>query len=903
MPEAKYRVAIVIPVYNVENFLQECLFSVEKLINFSSFQVIIVNDGSTDRSGAIATVWAMNKKNVSIINQKNSGLGAARNRALREVDAEFVTFLDSDDKLTNYSIDALYRNAKHRGSEIAIGKLQTFPKKQTFIYDANHVGNPLRANRIEEAPLLIHNPSACNKIFSLDLVRREKLKFGVGVHFEDVYFTIPAIMAAKRISIIPRVTYLYRKVENGGSIMNSLFSRPKNYWDHLAANEFVYRRCYLKATSARKKLLERYFFRSIEGFTLRAPEILGAESHVFFKRASQLYRNFDPKVAISVCRDIRHKLPFFAIYNQNLKLFESGTAAIRNVAISRGKIKFVLGSDYSSLRRATGLLEEDRFEAYIDGFQANRVNSTLSLAGRFRIPGYTFTTTPSFPVSIKVGNRRYKVDTQLRLPSQKGEPFNWVDFSASSRLRNLPDTSDYIWISLGNSASDRISRRCLYSRGFVRRFRSIRGHDKLVRLELEGQRPKLEVLPLRGLDSKRAIFELRKRQSRAGNLFLRERLLRRIGSIFAPSEGYWLFSERSDTARESSKELFNYLVANGRKNVRYVADHMTNDLKNINKRSFVVRRNSLRHLMLTLNARLLIGTHDIYAYQMPKKLSSSSALVSLLQEGRSKFVFLQHGVIYNDVSPALNYELTGFEGFVSTSSKEAEYIRGRFGLRQTIMPVGLPRLAAPMVAPSEQKPNLVLFAPSWRQWLGTPSYKSGAQVNSKAISEFATMFTEVLCNQQLQRTLKKTNSELVFIGHYELEHLGIDKLIGDGERVRVVSSADADLAQLIRDCSLFITDWSSTFFDAAYFGKPVIYYPFDEGKFRAGQYKAGYFNFERHGFGPVAKTSDKLLQEITASLLDGFVFEKKYKRRAEKFFDVEVSLENCVAQLDQLAAS
>lgn len=903
MPHAKYRVAIVIPVYNVERYLQECLVSVEKLINFSTFQIIIINDGSTDRSGAIATVWAMNKKNVLVINQKNSGLGAARNRGLREVDAEFVTFLDSDDKLTNYSIDALYRNAQHRGSEIAVGKLETFPKKQNFIYDANHVGSPLRANRLEEAPLLIHNPSACNKIFSMDLVRRQHLKFGVGVHFEDVYFTIPALLAAKRISIIPRVTYLYRKVENGSSIMNGLFSRPKNYWDHLAANEYIFRRCYLKTTIVRKKLLERYFFRSIEGFTLRAPEALGSEAAIFFKRASRLYGKLDPRVAISVCRDIRHKLPFFAIFNKDFQLFQDGVKAIQDVVIRRGKIRFVLGSDFSGLNRATGLLEERRFEAFIDGFQADRSDASLRLAGRFKIPGYTFTKAPSFEVSIKVGNRRYLAETQLRLPSQNGEPFGWVDFSAKSHLRNLPNVTDYIWISLGASSSERISRRCLYARGFVRRFRSIRTSSRLVRLELEGQRPKLEVLPLKGMKAKLAVLKLRERQAKSDTLFLRERLLRKICSFFAPKEGYWLFSERSDTARESSKDLFNYLISIGRKNVRYVADDLGKDLGNLSNKRFLVKRNSLRHLALALNARLFVGTHDIYAYQMPTRLSSNAALVSLLQEGRSKFVFLQHGVIYNDVSPALNYEITGFEGFLTTCSKETDFVSGRFGLRHTVMPVGLPRLAAPPHPNLEQKPNLVLFAPTWRQWLGTPSYKSGFQADSKAISEFASMFSEILTSTELQKALTKTNSELIFMGHYELEYLGIDKLVSGQDRVRVVSSTEVDLAQLIRECSLFITDWSSTFFDAAYFGKPVIHYPFDEDKFRSAQYKEGYFNFDRHGFGPVARSKAKLLHEVVCALERGFTIETKYKRRAEKFFDIKVSLENCVSKLDQIASS
>jgi glycosyltransferase involved in cell wall biosynthesis len=243
----KYQVAIVVPIFNVESYLADCLASIDRLAGFHNYQVVLVDDGSTDLSSAIASAWLEGKANAMLFRQENQGLGAARNSGLALVDAEFVAFLDADDQLPENSISILYSKAVEDVSEIVVGKIETFPSKREFIFDAIHEKPFLNSRSLADAPLLVHNPSACNKIFSTKLIKRQKLTFSVGTHFEDVLFTIPALIEAYGISIVPDVTYLYRKRTRGTSIMDTHSTDPQNYWDHLRVNEILFERYYLKS--------------------------------------------------------------------------------------------------------------------------------------------------------------------------------------------------------------------------------------------------------------------------------------------------------------------------------------------------------------------------------------------------------------------------------------------------------------------------------------------------------------------------------------------------------------------------------------------------------------------------------------------------------------------------------
>ena len=106
-----YRISVIIPVYNVQDYLEECLASeIGQTIGFECIQVILVNDGSPDGSAAICKKYAADyPENIIYVEQPNSGVAAARNMGLEHADGELITFLDGDDKWSEDSFETAYK--------------------------------------------------------------------------------------------------------------------------------------------------------------------------------------------------------------------------------------------------------------------------------------------------------------------------------------------------------------------------------------------------------------------------------------------------------------------------------------------------------------------------------------------------------------------------------------------------------------------------------------------------------------------------------------------------------------------------------------------------------------------------------------------------------------------------
>ena len=119
------KISIVLPVYNVANYLRKCL---DSLVNqtFKDFEVICVNDGSTDMSLSILEGYSLTDSRFKIITQENRGLSGARNTGIKHVRGEYVLFVDSDDWLEDNALEELYNHVKGFNSEITMFKFRYF---------------------------------------------------------------------------------------------------------------------------------------------------------------------------------------------------------------------------------------------------------------------------------------------------------------------------------------------------------------------------------------------------------------------------------------------------------------------------------------------------------------------------------------------------------------------------------------------------------------------------------------------------------------------------------------------------------------------------------------------------------------------------------------------------------
>lgn len=217
------KVSIIVPVYNVEEFLEECL---DSLITQSlkDIEIICINDGSTDNSLKIMEEFQQKDKRIKIITQKNAGLSAARNSGLYIAKGEYIGFVDSDDWVSTDFYELLYNNAIRNDADISAGNVvysengkfraKNFLSKQTFKVKKSKIST------LTEKKIFMKAPVVWNKLFRKTLIDSLNLRFPVGLKFEDNYFSLITILCCKTIVIDEWPVYFYRM--NGASITNTL---------------------------------------------------------------------------------------------------------------------------------------------------------------------------------------------------------------------------------------------------------------------------------------------------------------------------------------------------------------------------------------------------------------------------------------------------------------------------------------------------------------------------------------------------------------------------------------------------------------------------------------------------------------------------------------------------------
>ena len=199
------KISVIIPVYNVENYLAKCL---DSLLNqtLQDTEIICINDGSTDNSLEILEEYAKKDDRIKIINQENSKQGAARNRGLEIATGEFVTFVDSDDWVDIDYLEKLYNAIIDSNSDIAIANsIRNYKKKTKEHLTLKNSKKYCETNEILRA--IQNNLVVWGKLFKFGIIK--DLRFEEGVFYEDAPYAIRAIHRAKSVVTVPDAKYHY----------------------------------------------------------------------------------------------------------------------------------------------------------------------------------------------------------------------------------------------------------------------------------------------------------------------------------------------------------------------------------------------------------------------------------------------------------------------------------------------------------------------------------------------------------------------------------------------------------------------------------------------------------------------------------------------------------------------
>lgn len=221
------KISVVIPIYNVERYLDRCLMSILNQ-TYSELEIILVNDGSTDNSLAIAQRYARQDERFVLVSQSNAGLSAARNTGLEIATGEYVAFIDSDDWIEPIMFEELSLFFQLEEYDFVCFRLQfdNLRRKTNFTYGKNYAVKSLSGtiNILKDALYVKNIPTAVwAKIYKRSFLEKYNIQFKEGIVNEDTLFTLQVACRAIKVGFVNQV--FYHAIEREGSISRSSYER------------------------------------------------------------------------------------------------------------------------------------------------------------------------------------------------------------------------------------------------------------------------------------------------------------------------------------------------------------------------------------------------------------------------------------------------------------------------------------------------------------------------------------------------------------------------------------------------------------------------------------------------------------------------------------------------------
>ena len=250
-------ISIVVPIYNVADYLHYAIDSLMKQ-TYQNFEVILVNDGSTDKSPMLCEDYANRYENIHVFHKENGGLSDARNFGVSKANSDWIFFLDPDDYLEEYTLELIVKIHEEHHADLISTKVKATSKYNAYasykLQESDYKDLvPFTKEKALEAMLddKFATVSACAKLYHRSIL--EKVPFPVGKIYEDFYVVGQHLALAEKSIISPLETYNYYRRE--GSIVRSTFTEKRyEFFDAVAKNEEVVRKEYIQSEELHQSL-------------------------------------------------------------------------------------------------------------------------------------------------------------------------------------------------------------------------------------------------------------------------------------------------------------------------------------------------------------------------------------------------------------------------------------------------------------------------------------------------------------------------------------------------------------------------------------------------------------------------------------------------------------------------
>lgn len=879
--------SVIIPVYNTEEYLAEAIESVidQKNLGFRHTEIILVNDGSTDGSEEICLRYqSQYPENIKYIKQENKGVSAARNRGIEAAEGLYLNFLDSDDKWSDTSFFATIQFLKKFNyPDIAAAKEKFFGAK-TGAHPRNFVFKEERMVDLDKefwsTPIAV--PQAFYKYSVIGTTRfQEGLK-----HSEDARFSFDSLIKPKTFGAMAQPTYLYRKRADHSSATDAITHDSHYYTDGIT----MYHDYLISKSEEIFGCLPKFVQNELAyniGWRLRdnpgdknIDETIIEEYRV---RLINILQKIDDDVIVSQ----RHLNPYQKLYALSLKHGCSLQKMINSLksdqngrvfsTIPTGEI-FVFDLEDMNSCKIEFYHFTDKHTIILEGTLTNIRGETDQLRVILKCNGKEFNSSlyerkhgkmqiPFHDADCDLYQIHFRVEFPLEEKLQIGAEFSMSD-----------DALFPMKLKFGPFAliSEKLDNNYCIKEG---RLYYCRNNTLFIENTDESMRAPLE---------EKLCEELEKTEAGKKWIPYRQYAIEHMQD----SENLWLFTDRATSAEDSGEEFWRFLI-----------NHPVEDVET----AFIIRKDEPDYRRLTEVGRVIPFESEEHFYAMLRAeyvISSSGDNWVMNPFGKdlkyvkdllhAKFVFLQHGVIKDDLSGWLHRSNKNIHLFVVSAERERQSILsaayGYYG-NQVIL-TGLPRFDKLLRKDHEATQNAVYIMPTWRQWLA-PAFDVKAEnvdeIQTKQTgfreSDYFQFYNGLLSSERLHGLLRTHDLHVYFALHPRMG-AEMDSFYSD-DRVHLLKPESFVYGDAFKEMKLLITDYSSVAFNVALLRKPVIYAQFDFDEFyNSGKHTSslGYFSFQDDGFGPVVTTVDDVISEIEKAIKNSFRMNELYQKRADDFF-------------------
>lgn len=896
-------VSVIIPVYNIEEYVEESLKSIlSQSFNFDSIEILLIDDGSTDSSGSICKAYSERfPERIKYIRQNNLGVSAARNAGLGIARGDYVHFFDGDDLISkNFYEKTVQFLECNKDIDFVASKLKFFDE----IIDAHPLNYKFSKKRIIDVNKEPYNPilhviSCVFRRGALSgIIFDERLSIA-----EDVRFISDLLVRTGRYGVLSETVYHYRKRTTSVSAIGGK-ENNKNYY--LAVPMYAYRQIFETwQKSKNSNLWAEYTLLYDISYRLNQKT-----QSVLVKREEDEYKRLIKSI-LSSCSDEAIALNGFMSLHQKMYALDCkyGTTSQQYIRVDSGGVHLggytmhTYGSakislDFLTQNKDALYKAEGRIEGVFMGASAksylvaagteyelryvDRVQFEESFLGDVYNDGGAFEVDFLFPVNSSI---HFIVKTDDAVVHRMRLYTGSFTRLGALKLTYRKDNERFIKKETHALVSVPYSRRAhiwLESRMILQILANWRLNTARVQLR------KLRSRNLAHLSTKARLLELAK-----PFLFITEAIYMIPRALFLRTSYYvvkrkkkrpiWIVSDRAMAGGDNGEAFFRYLMA--RKNVPadvyFAISKHSKDYSRVRKIGPVLRHGSVKHMLLHLLADKVISSQADVETTNPfiRQIDHYIDLMSF------QFIFLQHGVIRHDLSDWLNRFNKNIGLFVVSAKKEYSSIFSNpyyYG-KQNIVLCGLPRYDR-LVSDSRKK---IILAPTYRKHLARmKTDKNGARRYDPLFrtTEYRFFYNRFINDNRLRVAMKNHGVTGEFYLHPAFSAQVTDFDTNDDFRVM---DFPYDYNKAFREGSLMISDHSSVMFDFAYLRKPVLYAHFDVDTFFEGHTykKSDFFSDRDDGFGEVCKDYDSLLDETVALIEKGFLLSDEYHKRIDDFFE------------------